>query len=155
MTTNSSPSSQTTGHSGLLFGLGCYGIWGLLPLYFIVLDFATPLEIVANRTVWSLLFCAVLLPLLGGLKPVWRVLRQRRQMLALAAAAALIATNWLVYVYAVTHGQVVQAALGYFINPVVTVVLGVVVLHERLRSMQWLAVGISVAAVSVIAFGYG
>ena len=155
MTRNAPSSPQTNNRSGLLFGLGCYGIWGVLPLYYIVLDFATPLEIVANRTVWSLLFCALLLPFIGGLGPVLAVLRQRRHMLFLAAAAALIAVNWLVYVYAVTHHQVVQASLGYFINPVVTVILGVVVLGERLRGLQWLAVAISVLAVGVIAFGYG
>lgn len=156
MSTDNSPSAaHTASRNGLLFALGCYGIWGVLPLYFIVLDFASPLEIVANRTTWSLLFCALLLPFLGGFKPVLHVLRQRRHMQYLAAAAALIAVNWLVYVYAVTHQQVVQASLGYFINPVVTVILGVAVLGERLRQVQWLAVAISVAAVCVIAFGYG
>ncbi len=145
----------TTPRSGLLFGFACYGIWGLMPLYFIVLDFASPLEIVANRTAWSLLFCAVLLPFMGGFGQIMRVLRQRRQVLYLAAAAALIAINWLVYVYAVINDQIVQASLGYFINPIVTVLLGVVVLRERLRRLQWLAVGISVVAVGIIAMGYG
>lgn len=154
MTTTPEP-MPTTSRSGLLFGVASYGIWGLLPLYFIVLDFASPLEIVANRTLWSLVFCAVLLPFMGGFGQIVRILKQRRQMLYLSAAAALIATNWLVYVYAVTNDQIVQASLGYFINPIVTVLLGVVVLRERLRRLQWLAVGISVLAVCIIAVGYG
>ena len=155
MTTHSSPGSHSNYRNGLLFGLACYGLWGLLPLFFIVVDFASPLEIVANRAIWTLAFCVLLLAFTGRLKQIAHTLRQRRQMLYLAAAAALIAVNWLVFVYAVTHQQVLQASLGYFINPLITVLLGVLVLHERLRKTQWLAMAVGVLAMLVIAVGYG
>lgn len=154
MTSENTTPSPATGN-GLPLGIASYGMWGLLPLYFILIDFASPVEIVANRTLWSLLFCLFLLPFRRGFAHVWHTLRQPRLVLRLALAAALIACNWLVYVYAVTHGQVVQAALGYFINPVLTVLLGVLVLHERMRRVQWLAVGVSLIAVIILAIDYG
>lgn len=153
--TPTDPQSPTTTGNGLSLGIACYGIWGLLPLYFILIDFASAVEIVANRTLWSLFFCLLLLPFRRGFAHVWDTLRQGRLVLRLALAAALIVCNWLVYVYAVTHGHVVQAALGYFINPVITVLLGVLILHERMRRMQWLAVGISLIAVIILAVDYG
>ncbi len=154
-TTNDNATTPPVTGSGLALGVGAYGIWGLLPLYFILIDFASPVEIVANRTLWSLLFCLLLLPFRRGFEHLWRTLRQPRLVGPLALAAALIATNWLVYVYAVTHGEVVQAALGYFINPIVTVLLGVMVLHERMRGLQWLAIAISLIAVVILTIDYG
>lgn len=154
MTSVDSTRTSPTGN-GLAPGITAYAIWGVLPLYFILVDFASALEIVANRTVWSLLFCLLLLPFRRGFAHVGHTLRQRKLVLRLALAAALVACNWLVYVYAVTHGEVVQAALGYFINPVVTVLLGVLILHERLRRLQWLAVGVSLVAVIILAVDYG
>ncbi len=156
MTTDApaNPSPSPDGH-GLALGIASYGIWGLLPLYFILVDFASAVEIVANRTLWSLLFCLFLLPFRRGFAHVWQTLRQGRLVRRLAVAASLVACNWLIYVYAVTHGHVVQAALGYFINPVLTVLLGVLVLHERMRGLQWLAVGISVVAIVVLTLDYG
>ncbi|AUZ87901.1 EamA family transporter RarD [Arthrobacter agilis] len=140
---------------GVLFGIGAYGLWGLLPLYFLVLAPAGPVEIVANRVVWSLIFCALLLTALRSWRPVLTALRTPRIVGTLAVAALLIAVNWLVYTYGVTTGQAIEASLGYFINPIVSVLLGVIVLREKLRPLQWTAIGMGVLAVIVLAVGYG
>ncbi len=149
----SQPAETST--SGLLFGITCYTLWGVFPLYFVQLDFAPALEIVAHRIIWSLLLCLGLLAVTGRLREFTAALRNPRQLGALALAAVLIGCNWLVYVYATNSGQVLQASLGYFINPLLTVMLGVLVLRERLRPVQWLAVGIGVVAIVIIAVGQG
>lgn len=141
--------------AGLIFGITCYTVWGLFPLYVVQLEFASALEIVAHRILWSLLLCLGLLALTRRLPEFLAVLRSPRQFAALALAAALIACNWLTYVYAATSGQVLQASLGYFINPLLTVMLGVLVLRERLRPAQWLGVSIALVAIVVIAVGQG
>ncbi|MDE2306850.1 MAG: EamA family transporter RarD [Xanthomonadaceae bacterium] len=148
-------SHARTSRAGLIFGVTCYMVWGLFPLYVAQLEFASALEIVAHRIVWSLLLCLGLLALTRRLPEFVAVLRSPRQFGALALAAALIACNWLTYVYAATTGQVLQASLGYFINPLLTVMLGVLVLRERLRPAQWLAVSIGLVAIVVIAVGQG
>ncbi|HEX2704431.1 MAG TPA: EamA family transporter, partial [Candidatus Lustribacter sp.] len=126
--------------------MSAYVIWGSFPLYFRALLPAGPFEILAHRIVWSLLVCALLLLVRRDWRWVRPVLRRRRLMLGIALAAALIATNWVVYVAAVNTGHVTDASLGYFLNPIVTVALGVVVLHERPRPLQRLAVGIGFGA---------
>lgn len=140
---------------GILFGIGAYGLWGLLPLYFLILAPAGPIEIVANRVLWSLVFCALLLTVMRSWRPVVTALRTPRITGTLAVAALLIAVNWFVYTYGVTSGQAIEASLGYFINPIVSVLLGVFVLRERLRPLQWTAIGMGVLAVVVLAVGYG
>lgn len=139
--------------SGLIYGIVCYTLWGVFPLYFLQLEFASALEIVAHRIVWSLPVCLILLALTRRLHEFVALLRNPRQLAVLSIAGTLIACNWLVYVYATTNGQVLQASLGYFINPLFTIALGVFVLHERLRPLQWLAVAIGVLAIVVIAVG--
>jgi len=141
--------------SGLLYGFAAYLIWGLLPLYFLLLAPAGPFEIVAWRIVFSLGFCAIALTLTGGWPRLAALVRKPRTLFTLAGAGALIFINWQTYVIATTSGQVVEAALGYFINPIVLVFLGVIVLRERLRPLQWVAVGVSIVAVIVLAVGYG
>lgn len=141
--------------SGLALAIGAYGLWGFLPAYFLLLAPSTAIEIVAWRVVLSLVFCVALLAATRAFRPLAVMLGDRRIMVLSLAAGILIAVNWIVYVYGSTHGFVVEAALGYFINPVVTVALGVVLLRERLRPGQWVAVGISVVAVLVLAVGYG
>ncbi len=141
--------------SGLAFGLGAYALWGLFPLYFPLLEPAGGLEIVAHRVVWSLLFIALLLTVTRGWRRVRSAVADRRALLILVGAALLISGNWLVFVYGVNSGQVVETSLGYFINPLVSVLLGVVVLAERLRPAQWVAVGIAAVAVTVLTVDYG
>jgi len=136
-------------------GLGAYGLWGLSPLYFPLLEPAGGLEIVAHRVAWSLLFVGLLLTVRRNWGQVRAAVRRPRALLVLALAAVFIAVNWLVYVYAVNSGHVVEASLGYFINPLVSVVLGVFVFRERLRRLQWVAVGIAVVAVAVLTADYG
>ena len=133
---------------GILYGVGAYAIWGLFPLYWPLLSPASAVEVLAHRIVWSLLVVAVVLQLRGG----WRQVRavRRPDVLRLAVAAVLLAVNWGVYIYGVTSHQVVEASLGYFVNPLVTVALGVVVLGERLRAAQQLAVVVAAAGVVVL-----
>ena len=140
---------------GILLAILAYGIWGFLPLFFLLLAPANALEIVAWRILFSLVFCAILLTVTRGWQRFITLLKDRRVSLTLLAAGILILINWLVYVYATTTNEVVQAALGYFTNPIVTVLLGVFVLRERLRKLQWVAIGISAIAVLVIAINYG
>jgi chloramphenicol-sensitive protein RarD len=140
---------------GLAYGAAAYTLWGVLPLFFLLLRPATAVEIVAWRIVLSLIFCALLLTVTSGWAALAAILRDRRTVLIMGGAGALILGNWLVYVYATLSDHVVEAALGYFTNPIVTVLLGVFVLRERLRVLQWVAIGISAAAVLVLALNYG
>ncbi len=141
--------------AGVASGLAAYGLWGLFPLYFPLLEPAGGLEIVAHRVVWSLLFVAVLLTFLRAWPQVRATATDRRSLLVLLGAAVLIAANWLVFVYGVNSGHVVETSLGYFINPLVSVLLGVVFFAERLRRLQWVAVGIAAVAVTVLTVDYG
>ncbi|MEO7146499.1 MAG: EamA family transporter RarD [Terrimesophilobacter sp.] len=141
--------------SGVLFAVSAYGLWGFMPVYFLVLAPAGPIEIVAWRVLFSLVFCVILIALTRKWRIVRSVLKDRRTMLALGLAGLLVFINWQIYVFAAVTGHVNEAALGYFINPIVTVLLGVLVLRERLRTTQWVAVGISTVAVIVLAVNYG
>ena len=145
--------SETT--TGILYGIGAYGLWGLLPLYFILLQPAGAVEIVANRVVWSLLFCGALIAVTRNWGQLAKAFKDRTIFVPLAVAALLIAVNWLTYTYGITTGQAVEASLGYFINPLVSVLLGVFVLKETLRPLQWAAVGTGFAAVAVLTVSYG
>jgi chloramphenicol-sensitive protein RarD len=141
--------------TGVLMGLAAYGLWGLFPLYFPLLEPAGGVEIVAHRIVWSLLFVALLLTVLRGWSAVRRAATDRRTLLILAGAAVLITGNWLTFVIAVNAGHVVETSLGYFINPLVSVLLGVCFLGERLRRLQWVAVGTAAVAVAILTVEYG
>lgn len=140
---------------GVLFGIGAYGLWGAFPLYFRALDASSATEILLHRILWSLATLVVVVAVLRARRDVARILRTRRLVVPLAGAAAAISANWALYIWAVNSGQVVEAALGYFINPLVTVAAGVVVLRERLSRAQWAAVGIGTVAVVVLTVGYG
>lgn len=146
---------QKLSRPGLLYAFGAYGMWGLFPLYFLTLLPASPFEIVSYRIIFSLIFCVLLLTITRGWRRYVALLRQRRILLTLALAGVLIYANWQIFIIAVVSGQVLESSLGYFINPIFTVVLGVTVLKERLRPLQWGAVGISFIAVLVITFSYG
>ncbi len=139
--------------SGLLAAVGGYLLWGLFPLYWPLLEPAAPVEILAHRIVWSLVFLLGLLALMSGFGWVRRLSRHAAGLLALAAA--LVSVNWGVYIYGVNSGHVVETSLGYFINPLVTVVLAMVFFHERLRPRQGLAVAVAAAGVLVLTVDYG
>lgn len=148
------PRSSSFG-SGLAFAVSAYVLWGFLPLYFVLLPPASSWEIVAFRILLALAFCAILLTVTRGWRRFVALVRQPRVLGIMTVAGVLIYINWQVYVIAVTTGHVVEGALGYFINPIVTVLLGIVFLRERLRPAQWVALGISTIAILVIAIGYG
>ena len=131
---------------GTVFGFLAYAIWGVFPLYFHALRPAGAWEILAHRILWTLLLCAVVLLVRRDLSWTRQLLARPRLALGVAVAALLIAANWVIYVAAVIGGHTTEAALGYFLNPIVTVALGVVVLRERLRPLQWAAVAIGAAA---------
>jgi chloramphenicol-sensitive protein RarD len=131
---------------GTLYGVTAYGIWGTFPLYYAALEPSGAFEVLAHRILWTLATCAAILLVLRDL--AWlRVLASRPRLLASTTlAGVLIAVNWTIYVYAVLTDRTYEAALGYFLNPIVTVTLGVLVLRERLRPLQWAAVGVGALA---------
>ncbi len=134
---------------GLLLAVGAYVIWGVLPVYFHLLAEVPSLQLLAHRVVWSVLLLVPLVALLGRAGAIRQAARGRT-LLLLAASATLIALNWLVYIWAVQHGHVLEASLGYFINPLVNVALGVLLLGERLRRFQALAIVIAASGVLVM-----
>ena len=140
---------------GLLLGVGAYALWGLFPLYFPLLKPASPLEVLADRFVWSFVFLALIMTVTRSWSRMRDVLHNRRVMLMLIAATFLISVNWGVYIWAVNNDHVIEASLGYFINPLVVVLTGTLLLRERLRPLQWTAVGIAAVAVAVLTLGYG
>jgi chloramphenicol-sensitive protein RarD len=140
---------------GVLFGIGAYAIWGLFPLYWPLLEPAGSGEILAHRCLWSLVAVALVLTIRRRWAWVRPMLADRRRLRLLTAAAVLIALNWGVYIYGVNSHHVVETALGYFINPLITVLLGVLVLHERLSTTGWIAVGLAGCAVAVLTISYG
>ncbi|MCW5953787.1 MAG: EamA family transporter RarD [Propionibacteriaceae bacterium] len=140
---------------GVLLALAAYGLWGVFPFYFMLIGAAGPLEIVGHRVVWSLVFCLIGVLAWRALPEFRAVLRSPRLRTGLVLAGVLVSVNWLVYVWGVLNDHIVDTALGYFINPLFTVTLAVLVLRERLRPAQWAAVGIGAVAVIVIAIGYG
>ncbi|MEO3842841.1 EamA family transporter RarD [Streptomyces sp. B22F1] len=140
---------------GLLYGFAAYGSWGVIPLFWPLLEPASPAEILANRMVWSLVACILLLLVLRRWAWIRPLLREPRRLALVAGAAATITVNWFVYIWAVNSGHVVEAALGYFINPLVSIAFGVLLLRERLRALQWIAVAVGAAAVVVLTVGYG
>lgn len=141
--------------AGLLFAAAAYGIWGFLPLYFALTSPTGPIELVGWRILLSVAFCALVVTIVRGWARVRALWRDARVVGTLAVAGLLVAANWLLYVYAVTTGHTLEGALGYFLNPLVSIVLGLVFLRERLRPLQWVAVGIALVAVVVLAAGYG
>ncbi|PWC07027.1 EamA family transporter RarD [Mycetocola zhujimingii] len=162
-TDGAGPAAATTGvpaspdaplsRPGLIFAVSAYTLWGVLPLYFLLLAPTGPFELVAARVIFSLVFCVLLLTVTRGWAPFLLLARNPRVSFTLGLAGVLIFVNWQTYIYGVLNGQVVETALGYFINPIVTVFLGVFFLREKLRIVQWVSVGISIAAVLVLAIG--
>lgn len=146
---------ETDERRGIALGIGAYGIWGLLPLFFNAVGHVSPFEVIAQRVVWSLLLVGALLVTTRRLGALARAFADRRALAILTASAMLIAVNWLVYIWAVTNGHVVASSLGYFLNPLLNVLLGVVLLKERLRPIQAGAVLLAGCGVAVLAVGAG
>ena len=151
---------MTTDRRGLVFGVWAYVLWGLLPLYWPYLEPAGSVEVLAHRVIWSVLFAGLAVWLLGrrhraGFATLRAVCEDRRRLRLLAIAGALIGANWLAYIWAVNHDHIVETALGYYINPLMTIAVAVVVLGEKLRGPQWAAIGFAATGVVVLTIGYG
>lgn len=140
---------------GLIFGFSSYILWGLFPLYWPLLEPANPLEIVSHRAVWTLVFCVIVLALTRQLASTLNVMRNSKTLAGLFATTSLISINWITYIWATNNGHVVEAALGYYINPLIIIGLGVFLLHEKLRKTQWVAVGLGAIGVTILTIDYG
>ena len=140
---------------GLLFGVSAYTLWGLFPIYWPLLKPANPLEIVSHRAVWTLVFCFIILALTKSLKSTLSLLKHPKIVAGLFLSSILISINWIIYIYAANNEHVVEAALGYYINPIVVIATGVIVLKEKMRPLQWVAVGVATIGVGVLTIDYG
>jgi chloramphenicol-sensitive protein RarD len=140
---------------GLLFGVSAYTLWGLFPIYWPLLKPANPLEIVSHRAVWTLVFCFIILALTKTLKSTLSLLKHSKIVAGLFLSSILISINWIIYIYAANNEHVIEASLGYYINPIVVIATGVIVLKEKMRPLQWLAVGIATLGVAVLTIDYG
>ena len=141
--------------TGLLFGVSAYVLWGAFPLYWPLLEPASALEIVSHRAVWTLIFCIIILAITKALKNTLVTMRRPKVAAKLFLTSVLISINWLVYIWATNNGHVVEASLGYYINPLVMIGFGVIVLKEKMRSLQWIAVCIASLGVLVLTIDYG
>ena len=140
---------------GLLFGVSAYSLWGAFPLYWPLLEPANPLEIVSHRAVWTLVFCFIVLAATKALKSTLVTLKRPTVAVKLFLSSLLISINWLVYIWATNNEHVVEASLGYYINPLIIIGFGVIFLKEKMRPLQWAAVAIATLGVLVLTFDYG
>lgn len=140
---------------GLLFGISAYSLWGAFPLYWPLLEPANPLEIVSHRAVWTLVFCFIVLAATKALKSTLATLKRPKIAAKLFLTSLLISINWLVYIWATNNGHVVEASLGYYINPLIIIGFGVILLKEKMRPLQWAAVTIASIGVLVLTIDYG
>ena len=140
---------------GLLFGISAYVLWGAFPLYWPLLEPANPLEIVSHRAVWTLVFCFIVLATTKALKSTLATLKRPKIAAKLFLTSLLISINWLVYIWATNNGHVVEASLGYYINPLIIIGFGVILLKEKMRPLQWIAVAIASIGVLVLTIDYG
>jgi chloramphenicol-sensitive protein RarD len=140
---------------GLLFGISAYVLWGAFPLYWPLLEPANPLEIVSHRAVWTLVFCFIVLAATKALKSTLATLKRPKIAAKLFLTSLLISINWLVYIWATNNGHVVEASLGYYINPLIIIGFGVILLKEKMRRLQWAAVIIASIGVLVLTIDYG
>jgi len=141
--------------SGIAYGIGAYVIWGLLPIYWRWLDRASAFEILANRAIWSLVFCTIFLTYQKQLRETFKLIKNTRTFSLLALTSLLLSANWGIYIWSVSVDRVVEAALGYYITPLVAVSFGVLVLKEKLRKMQIISVLLATIGVAVLTIAYG
>ncbi len=140
---------------GLIYGVSAYVLWGMFPLYWPLLEPANPLEIVSHRAVWTLVFCLIVLAITHALKSTLATFRRPKVAAKLFLASVLISINWLIYIWATNNDHVVEASLGYYINPLIIIAFGVVLLKEKMRKMQWIAVSIATVGVIILTVDYG
>jgi chloramphenicol-sensitive protein RarD len=141
--------------SGIAYGVGAYVIWGLLPIYWRWLDRASAFEILAHRAIWSLLFCLIFLAYQKQLRTTFVLLKNPRTFSLLALTSLLLSANWGIYIWSVSVDRVVEAALGYYITPLVAVTFGVLVLKEKLRRLQIVSVSLATVGVVILTVAYG
>jgi chloramphenicol-sensitive protein RarD len=141
--------------TGLLFGVSAYVLWGAFPLYWPLLEPASALEIVSHRAVWTMVFCIIILAITKSLRATRETMKRPKVAAKLFLTSILISINWLVYIWATNNGHVVEASLGYYINPLVMIGFGVIILKEKLRTLQWAAVGIATVGVLTLTIDYG
>jgi len=151
----SAATERSEARRGLLFGIGAYGLWGILPVYFKAIAGVGAFDIVANRVLWSVPFLLVLLYAFGQARELGRILRRPRTIGFLAITAILIGINWVLFVYAVTVGHILAGSLGYYLSPLANVLLGRIILEEQLGRLQWAAVVLAAAGISGLAFQAG
>jgi chloramphenicol-sensitive protein RarD len=159
---SSNRSQPAAEQRGILYGVGAYTLWGAVPIFWPLVARAGALELLAHRVIWSLVICVVLLLTVvrwqdarSARRGWWGRIRRPRTLLLLTVAAAVVSVNWGVYIWAVNHGHVVETSLGYYINPILSILVGVVFLRERLAPLQWVSVGLAALAVLVLTFEYG
>lgn len=152
---SSDTSAEARGRAGLLAGIGSYFTWGFLPLLFHFLEPSGPLTVVAHRTIWSLVFVGLILLVMKRLPEIAAALRDPATLRSMVISAVLLAGNWLLYVWAVGQGHVLESSFGYFINPMVNVAIGMVLLGERHNNLQKLSIAISLIAIVIQGFGIG
>ena len=140
---------------GLVYGVSAYVLWGMFPLYWPLLQPANPLEIVSHRAVWTLVFCLIILGITHALKSTLATFKRPKVAIKLFLASVLISINWLVYIWATNNGHVVEASLGYYINPLIIIAFGVILLKEKMRKLQWVAVSIATVGVIILTVDYG
>ena len=155
MNTTATPDENAFRRAGLINGVSAYLLWGLIPLLFAAAAPTGALELVSHRVIWALLFCAILLIFTGGFKRTWQVVKSGRTFRLLTLASVLIAINWTAFVYGVETGHLVEVSLGYYLNPLISIGLGVILLGEKLRPLQWAAVGFGLIAVVIVGISLG
>jgi chloramphenicol-sensitive protein RarD len=142
-------------NKGILYGIAAYAMWGFFPIYFKLIHEVPALQIVGNRIFWSFLFMVILMTTRKQWRVLWSSIEGPRFLLVFLISSILLAANWLTYVWGVNAGYIVETSLGYYINPLVSVLLGVVFLKERLRPMQWVPIGLAALGVAYLTFSYG
>jgi chloramphenicol-sensitive protein RarD len=142
-------------NQGVLYAVGAYLTWGLLPLYWKLFQEMAAWEILGHRIVWSVVFVAVLLVITRRWRQMWGAVSEPKKKLAILASSFLISANWLIFIWAVNNGHVIETSLGYYINPLINVLFGVLFLKERLHIGQWVAIALAAAGVSIITVQYG